>query len=421
MMTKEEVRSRKRGQFMYILEAAIEYLISILVASSFLATLTKELGMSDSLTGILSSVISLGCLFQLLSVFYRKQNIKRFVIIMSVMNQLLFMLLYVIPLAGGGKQLKITIFVIAIILAYMIYNFAHPHKINWLMSLVDEQHRGRFTANKEIVSLIAGMIFSFGMGALVDYFAAKDQMKIAFILSAVVIFVLMILHTTTMILTVEETREQSKNKSLLQSISEVLSNKDVIRVSLVFVLYNIAFYSATPFYGTYQINELGFSLKMVSGLTILSSIVRIFVSRFWGNYADKNSFAKMIEKCLLILAIGFGCVAIASPKNGLIMFALYYVCSGVAQGGINSALINLIFDYVSPDKRADSLAICQAAAGGVGFLATLLVSPLISLIQSNGNMVMDVTIYAQQIISAVAGVFAILAVLFVRINMIKEK
>lgn len=406
---------------MYILEAAIEYLISILVASSFLATLTKELGMSDSLTGILSSVISLGCLFQLLSVFYRKQYVKRFVIIMSVVNQLLFMLLYVIPLASGGKQLKITIFVIAIILAYVIYNFAHPHKINWLMSLVDDQHRGRFTANKEIVSLIAGMIFSFGMGALVDYFAAKDQMKIAFILSAVVIFILMILHTTTMILTVEETREQGKNRSLLQSISEVLSNKDVIRVSLVFVLYNIALYSATPFYGTYQINELGFSLKMVSGLTILSSIVRIFFSRFWGNYADKNSFAKMIEKCLLILAIGFGCVAIASPKNGLIMFAFYYVCSGVAQGGINSALINLIFDYVSPDKRADSLAICQAAAGGVGFLATLLVSPLISLIQSNGNMVLDVTIYAQQIVSGVAGAFVILAVLFVRINMIKER
>ncbi len=48
---------------MYILEAALEYLISILVVGSFLATLTKELGMSDGLTGILSSVISLGCLF----------------------------------------------------------------------------------------------------------------------------------------------------------------------------------------------------------------------------------------------------------------------------------------------------------------------------------------------------------------------
>ncbi len=52
---------------MYIFEAGPEYLISILVAGSFLATLTRELGISDGLTGILSSIISLGCLFQLLS------------------------------------------------------------------------------------------------------------------------------------------------------------------------------------------------------------------------------------------------------------------------------------------------------------------------------------------------------------------
>lgn len=42
--------SLKRSRLMYIFEAALEYLISILVAGSFLATITKELGVSDSLT-----------------------------------------------------------------------------------------------------------------------------------------------------------------------------------------------------------------------------------------------------------------------------------------------------------------------------------------------------------------------------------
>lgn len=45
----------RRSRLMYIFEAALEYLISILVTGSFLATITKELGISDSLTGILSS------------------------------------------------------------------------------------------------------------------------------------------------------------------------------------------------------------------------------------------------------------------------------------------------------------------------------------------------------------------------------
>ena len=68
----------KNSRILYIIEAAIEYFISIMVAGSFLATLTKELGISDSLTGILSSVISLGCLFQLFSIFLRRNNIVLF-------------------------------------------------------------------------------------------------------------------------------------------------------------------------------------------------------------------------------------------------------------------------------------------------------------------------------------------------------
>lgn len=158
------------GRKCYIVEATLEYFISILVAGSYLATLTKELGFSDSLTGILSSVISLGCLFQLLSLTIRRTKVKKIVVIFSILNQILFMLLYVIPLINFGKQIKIILFVVMIFSAYLIYNFIHPKKIDWLMSLVEDGHRGSFTANKEIVSLISGIIFSFGMGVVIDYF-----------------------------------------------------------------------------------------------------------------------------------------------------------------------------------------------------------------------------------------------------------
>lgn len=413
----------KRSRFMYICEAALEYLIAILVSGSFLATLTKSLGMSDSLTGVLSSVISLGCLFQLLSAVYRRQQVKRFVIILSVFNQLLFMLLYVIPLAGGGKQLKIVAFTVVIILAYLLYNIAHPKKISWLMALVEDGHRGRFTANKEIVSLVIGMAFSFSMGVVVDYFSGRNEIRTAFALSGGVIFVLMILHTVTMALAVERTAEHTETvesgepverRGFRENLQDVLNNKNVVKISMVFVLYNITTYLAMPFYGTYQIHELGFSLKLVSAFTMLGSIVRILVSRFWGSYADKRSFAEMVEKCLLILGVGYLCAAFAVPANGRILFAGYYICHGVAQGGINSALINLIFDYVTPDKRADSLAICQAGAGIAGFLTTLAVSPLVSAIQQNGNTLWGLPIYAQQVLSAAALIITVLTVVFVR-------
>ena len=116
----------------------------------------------------------------------------------------------------------------------------------------------------------------------------------------------------------------------------------------------MASYSTIPFYGTYMIKELGFSLKFVSILSIVYSMVRIFVSRFWGRYADRNSFAVMIRLCFLVMACGFLINAFAMPSNGKVIFVLFNIFHGIALGGINSALVNLVFDYAPVEMRSDA-------------------------------------------------------------------
>ncbi len=420
-MSEITEKALKRSQIMYIIQAALEYFISIMVTGSFLATITKELGFSDSLTGILSSLVSLGCLFQLFSLSIRKTKVKRFVIIFSIINQLIFMLLYVTPLLNIAKPIKIAVFIFFVLSAYLIYYMANPKKVNWLMSLIEDRHRGRFTANKEIISLATGIAFSFGMGALIDHFSEIGQIRIAFILSAIVIFALMVFHSIVLIFTVEKEAPPAPQKKIGQTLKELIKNKKLLHVTVILLLYYISTYISTPFYGTYIITELGLSLTFVSIITMCGSLSRISVSKFWGRYADKNSFASMIEKCFIILALSQICVIFASPKLGKIMFVLYYVFHGIAQGGINSALTNLIFDYVPAEKRADSLAITQALAGLTGFLTTLLISPLITSMQNNGNQIFGFSIYAQQFITIIALIFTVLTILYTRYFLLTKK
>ena len=410
----------KRGRIMYIFEALFEYLISILVGGSFLATLTGKLGISDGTTGILSSVISLGCLFQIMSVTIRVRRSKWFVITLSIVNQALFMFLYVIPLTGFEKRIKILLFAVCIIAAYLIYNIAHPKKINWLMSLVDDKKRGSFTANKEIISLVGGIVFSFGMGAVIDGFTETGKTRLAFAISAAAIFALTAVHALTLVITAEKSTGAKEHTPLKQSVIAVCKNKAILKVTFIFVVYYISNYAATPFYGTYMINELGFDLKTVSVLTIFGSVTRICVSRSWGKYADKRSFAAMIEKCFLFLALSTVCVIFATPKTGLVMFILYYALHGIAMGGVNSALINLVFDYAPFEMRTDALALTQAAAGVSGFLTTLCISPLVSFVQKNGNGIFGIGIYAQQLVSVVSLALVVVAIVYVRKVLIKK-
>ena len=397
---------------MYIIQADLEYLlVDILVAGAYLATLTTQLGMSDSLTGIIAAFTSLGCLFQMISVIFRKGSVKKFVITLSLLNQVLFIILYLIPL-GSAPYLK-YLFIACLFFARFIYNVAHPKKINWLMSMVDERKRGIFTANKEIISLVTGIVFNFLMSAVMDYFKQKGEIKTVLVLGAITLFCLSVLHTVTLFLTIDKkTADNEKAKFSLKNIS-FLKEKNTLKLTLVFILWYVSNYSTCAFYGTYQIKELGFSLTTVSVITIISSIFRILVSRFWGAYADNNSFAKMLCLCLGIATLAHLFAAFTTPSNGIIMFSLYSMLYYISQGGIGSGLINICFEYMPYSKRADFMAFAQALAGLAGFLTTLAISPLVTYIQQNGNTFLGINVYAQQVTSVISVLFGTVAVIYI--------
>lgn len=413
-------KAEKRGRILYIIEAALEFFIAKMVAGSFLATLTKELGFSDSLTGILSSIISLGCLFQLISILIRPKRTKGFVIALSIINQLLFMFLYIIPLLNFSAVIKTVLFVAGIIVAYMIYYIAHPNKISWMMSMVDDSMRGGFTAKKEIISLVSGMGFSFAMGAVTDYFKENGNIKGAFIVSAITIFVIMLMHTLSMVFTPEKNVTDKRSRDLWSNIKTTFCNKNIVMIMGVYIIYYIAKGFCIPFYGSYAINELGLNLKLIATVGMLGSVSRIIASPFMGKYADKKSFAAMIEICFIFLAVSFAFMALPAKGIEKILYILYHIIHGISQAGINSALMNLAFDYVPREKRSDTLAVCQAVAGLVGFLTTLFASFIIASVQKNGCQIFGVNIYAQQLTTVVGVLVSVLAIFYVKYIVIRK-
>ena len=409
----DNYNSLKRSRLMYILQAGFEYLISILVAGTFLAKITSELGISDNLTGIISSIISLGQMFQLGSMLIKRPKCKGFVAVFSVLNQLLFLLLYIVPFFNFTKEVKTVIFIVTIISAYLIYNLAHPKKINFFMSLVDDTKRGKFTSLKEAVSLVLGMTFTYVMGSVIDIFEAKGEIRTAFIICAVTIFALTVLHTLTVLLSVEKTDKSLKvNRGGFKNMLSSLKNKDILMLTLLFTFWAAATYSALPFYGTYQIKELGFSMTFVSILGIISSVVRIIASIFIGNIADKKGFAYSMKLCLIISAVGYGVNIFTVPENGTILYTAFVVITAISSAGINSALINLVYDYIKVEKRADALAVTQTFSGLMGFFVTILASNLVEFIQSQNNTFMGMQLYAQQVVTVISVLLHTVTILF---------
>lgn len=387
-----------------VIEAAVEYLISITISGVYLARITGKLGFSDSLTGVISSFLSLGCLAQLASLFLFKKtrSPKRVVLITFVFTKLMYLAVYLLPTLNIPGTVKTVLFIACFCSSKLIGNLAAANKTNWMYSLIDERSRGKFTSTNEMISLLSGMGFTYLMGAMIDRMeAAGKEIGVFYVCSAIVLVLSVISFLS--IYAVEDVPMATRgNISVKATVKSLMADKMIRRVVIVCTLWSVASHCATPFYGAYQINELGFSMTFVSVLSILYSVVRIAFSRLLGAYADKKSFSHMSFVCFLIVGAGFFVNCFTTPANGKIFFTVYYCLYAISMGGINSAMTNLVFEHVKGSNRRDALAINSAFGGVAGFAATCVMSPVVAHIQNSGNMFMGMHMYAAQFVSAVA-------------------
>ena len=182
----EEIKESKRGKDLYVLEAALEYFIAIIVGGSYLAKITQAIGMSQGLTGILTAFVSLGHVFQIFALaFAGKRRVKKLVTVLHTVNQLCFAVIYLIPLVPVPAIVKHVFFIVFLLAGHVLSNLIGAPKIGWMMSFVGEKERGAFAAKKEIVSLLGGMVFSYLVSFVIDYFEATGQLTVAFVVSAI--------------------------------------------------------------------------------------------------------------------------------------------------------------------------------------------------------------------------------------------
>lgn len=421
-MTATEFKPEKdiyrTSRISYIIEAALEYFIAMLISDSFLATLLTRTGVSDASAGIVTQLASLAFTMQLVSVFVRpRHGVKLLVTVLHLVNQLTFVSLYLIPGTGFPQSVKVAVFVVMFLGGHIIANIAQPYKLSWLMSLVPDKSRGRFTANKEIISLLGGMAFSYAMGAVVDHYKDIGDENMGFTLCGITIFVLAVLHTVSLVIVKEKPEETATDEkvSFGEAVRKTFTNKALLKILMIDVLWYVTTGIAVSFYGVYETNDLGFSLKFCAVITILYSLVRSGFSRFLGGLADKYSWAKMLLLCFGIAGLAFFVNIFTVPSNGKVMFTLYYCLYAVAMAGINSGLMNITFDYVPHEDRAAALGIKYALGGTVGFLSSIVGSVIVKHIQENGNtFAFFGEVYAQQILSAIAFAVCIILVLYIR-------
>ena len=408
-------RPYRRGRALVMVEAAVEYFIHLCVTTTFLTAILNEMSVGASLQGLIGAITSLACIAQLLAVFRVKKTYpcKRWVSLLNLLSQLLFALLYLMPVTPVAPALRLGCFIALLLAAYLCQHYLTPSRVNWQMALVDDNRRGSFTAKKEILSLLGGMIFSQAAGILLDHYKAKGDMQTCFYIFITVITVLSLLHFVIMLLT-EEPKPEKKPpvKSFSEIIGLVRESRDLRRVILFDTLFAISGISL-HYYTVYLTNTWHCTYTYITAVAVAHSCFRAVVSPFLGRMADRRSWAYMLRICMLVMAGGYLLFAAASAATVIWLYPLFSLCHAFSQGGSNAGRTNLCLDYVSREDRRYVLGIQSSISGVVSFLCTIPVSLFVELLEKRGNVLFGVVVYPQQILFVLSSAtLALLAFFF---------
>ncbi|MBQ4070862.1 MAG: MFS transporter [Clostridia bacterium] len=400
MNSQVSVKDQYRtSRIMYIIEAMVENFISILTAGAYLATLTRAIGISDSMTAVLSALTSLSGLFQIFTILVaHKTPVKGWVIPLQILAHLMLCGLYLIPLFGLGRHASI-LFLLLILGANGIKSFKSSVKINWFMSMVEPKNRGSYSGILTAVSVVSSLFFSLGASYVFDSFIAAGNERGAFAVISVTILVLIVLDAIPLFISKEKPTDMRRITSPLSSVKELMANRSFRTLLIISTVQAAATGIAPPFLSTYQINELGFSLSFIALTDIIVNAVWVCALLGFGHLSRRLPYERIMHLSVIIQALTFGALIFVVPANGRILFTLYRCLSMVCGSASAVSLNNLVFDLVPETQRTSALAVRTVFTGTISFVVTISVTPLFESLQAKRITLLGTELYAQQFLA----------------------
>lgn len=390
----------RRSRAAYIAQCTLEYFISLSCTDVYLAKLLKHIGCSDAFTGVLSSLASVAFLLQLLTVplAARLKHVKRNVTALDTASQLLFASVYAAPFLPFGFGGKAAAAAALLLLGYFAFYVNQSIAYKWGNSFVPPDRLARFSAGKEMVSLLAGVAYTLALGFAVDAFEAKGKLSSAFVFLGIVMAAVAMANLVCF-LRMEEV--PVKNAATDQRLGEILlrtlGNPRFRRITFLCALSAFAQSTVNGFVGTYKTQELGFSVGQIQLINVAACLGRFAFSRPFGGYSDRTGYANGYFLGSLLAAGAFLCGCFTAPRVRW-MIVPVTVLYQISLAGTNQNASLMIYDRVENDYIMHALAIKNAVCGVSSFGASLFGGKILSAVQSARRASPGGGVYGQQIL-----------------------
>ena len=160
------------------------------------------------------------------------------------------------------------------------------------------------------------------------------------------------------------------------------------------------------------------SVLAVQIINMAANFMRMAISKPFGRYSDKHSYAKGFRMALYLAAGAFFINMFTTPSTWffVVLYTILYNCSFA---GTNMNSYNIAYSYVDEQYVTQAMSVKNCIGGLFGFGTSVIAGRILAAVQANGNTILGIPMYGQQLLSAIS--FAITVVLIVYIKTVIEK
>lgn len=410
-MTVNMPNSRTVSRISYYALSALNYIALLLLSDVFFVDLMQYAGFDDAAIGIISSSLGFVTFVQLLLLFIGHKIRRRKAVILFGFTGMavMFVFIHIIALVPMDMQIKQILIVACLLIGRLLVNFASPVLAIFQYSFVSYQERGTVTATNSTVSLATAIVFTLAIGKVRDYYRETGNVEQGLIVTAVFLGIVTILTAISVLLMrdsstkAEESRPVSGVKDIFRN---TLGSKSFLYMLLFYILWQVASFITNSFWGVYKLNELQYSIGTVQIINTACNILAMLLVRPLGKFADKHTHSLCLKFSLMGYAVSFAVGAFTSPDHAWL--AIVQALIAAVPGTIMCAcFFNMLLEYVGPTYYMYGYALTNCISNVFGFGISFFAAWLLKTIQSLGNTLFGMTIYAQQILSAISAVMTL--------------
>ena len=414
IMEKQE--ASKRSQILCIIQVIVEYLANIMLMDSFLAIITKELGISTAGTGMLTSIKSATSFFVLGALVFRKKRIKKYVLMTYCVGFIMLLVYYIVPVTHIETNYAQLLLVVITFVANVLINVVSSRRTAWFIALNDARNRAKVMAVKSAGSLGAAIVLKNALAYVYQIYLEKNEIDKYFICCAIVMGILVLINILCICFIEEpsyvELAEEEPRR--LIAFEELLKNRKIWTIFRVTFIVAICDALVTPFLGSYKMTDLGFSLSYDAMIVSITSVIGGVFSFLWGIYADRRNCTYAYRKCMTVMALAYAVNIFVVPDNGKTTYLIFALIQSIASAGNTVTYSNMLFENIGIKDYSDVTVISGVLGSVISFVTTSFASVVVSWIQGNGNMILGMEIYPLQLLSAVTCVFYILLIFCIK-------